>query len=61
MRNIGGVEALVGGRNLAFGKLWYWNVLPRRVRPHRLACPSCGGVVAKIILTETETETQKLL
>ncbi len=20
------------------------------VRPHRLACPSCGGVVAKIIL-----------
>ena len=59
MRNIGGVEALVGGRNLAFGKLWYWNVLPRRVRPHRLACPSCGGVVAKIILNRNRNRNRK--
>ncbi len=21
------------------GNVWYWNVFPPRVRPHRLACP----------------------
>ena len=34
-------------------------VLECTVRPHRLACPSYGGVVARFSLTETETDKKR--
>ena len=38
MRISGGWKPL-SGEEILPGNLWYWNVLPQRVRSHALACP----------------------